>query len=226
LRIAKKPVGSTMYVWGGGWNKEDTGSGTEAVSIGLSPRWKEFYELQDKDYDYKNYKFCIHEGLDCSGYVGWVIYNTFNTQCGKEGYVGSSGDMAFNFSQKGWGEFKPFYEVTDWKAGDIMSMAGHVWISLGMCRDGSVVMLHSSPPGVILCGTGFENGGRSEATELAKKYMSIYYPKWYEKYPNCERSIEYLRNSSQMRWNRETLTDEEGLQKMKAEEVLKIIFEG
>jgi len=59
LRIAKKPVGSTMYVWGGGWNKEDTGSGTEAVSIGLSPRWKEFYELQDKDYDYKNYKFCI-----------------------------------------------------------------------------------------------------------------------------------------------------------------------
>ena len=30
LRTAMEPVGSTMYIWGGGWNSEDNGSGEDA----------------------------------------------------------------------------------------------------------------------------------------------------------------------------------------------------
>ncbi len=224
LLTAKEPLGNTMYIWGGGWNEEDTGAGVEARSIGVSPKWKKFYELQDKNYDYRNHKYKIHDGLDCSGYVGWTVYNTFHTKDMENGYVESSSDMAESFSKKGWGTFTKAENVSEWKAGDIMSMKGHVWISLGMCEDGSAVILHSSPPGVILCGTLLENGEKSQAIELAEKYMSIYYPKWYEKYPNCERNEDYLKKSSRMRWNRETLADDEGLQEMNAEEVLEIIF--
>ena len=48
LQTALQPVGSTLYVWGGGWNEADTGAGEEAVTIGVSPRWKSFFEKQNK----------------------------------------------------------------------------------------------------------------------------------------------------------------------------------
>ena len=31
LMTAIKPLGSTRYVWGGGWNEENTGAGVEGV---------------------------------------------------------------------------------------------------------------------------------------------------------------------------------------------------
>lgn len=49
LKNAMLPIGQTMYIWGGGWNEEDTGAGVEAVSIGVSPRWKEFADKQSGD---------------------------------------------------------------------------------------------------------------------------------------------------------------------------------
>ena len=70
LLTAIEPLGHTMYVWGGGWNEEDTAAGEEARSIGESPRWKEFFEMQDSTYNYENTRYQIHDGLDCSGYVG------------------------------------------------------------------------------------------------------------------------------------------------------------
>ena len=48
LQIAVQPVGQTMYVWGGGWNEEDTGAGAEAVTLGVSPAWAEFAAKQDE----------------------------------------------------------------------------------------------------------------------------------------------------------------------------------
>lgn len=36
LTIAMQPVDQTMYVWGGGWNEEDTGAGQDARRIGVS----------------------------------------------------------------------------------------------------------------------------------------------------------------------------------------------
>ncbi len=224
LLTAIEPLGHTMYVWGGGWNEEDTAAGEEARSIGESPRWKEFFEMQDSTYNYENTRYQIHDGLDCSGYVGWMIYNVFETTDGGPGYVGKATKMAEEFAGKGWGSYTPASSVTDWKPGDIMSMKGHVWISLGMCEDQSVVFLHASPPGVILSGTYLSDGSRSQAVELAETYMRTYYPDWYTRYPECARGYQYLTDSGQMRWN-QTLADEEKMQEMTAEEVLQKLFD-
>ena len=111
LKTATKPMGSTMYVYGGGWNEADTGAGKEAVSIGCSPEWNTFYQLQDQNYDINVSSYQIHEGLDCSGYIGWILYNTFHTLDGEEGYVMKGEDMARVFSQKGWGTYIPKSQV-------------------------------------------------------------------------------------------------------------------
>lgn len=224
LLTAKVPLGHTMYVWGGGWNEEDTAAGEEARSIGASPRWREFADMQGSSYNYQNTRYQIHDGLDCSGYVGWVVYNVFESIDGNPGYVEKATGMAESFSSRGWGSYIPASGVTDWKPGDIMSMKGHVWISLGMCGDGSVVLLHASPPGVILSGTRLRNGRKSQAVELAEYYMKTYYPDWYERYPDCAKESSYLIRSGQMRWNREALADEEGIGEMSAEEVLELLF--
>lgn len=225
LKTALLPVGKTMYVWGGGWNEEDTGAGIEAVTLGVSERWAKFAGEQDSDYDYKTTRYMIHDGLDCSGFVGWAVYNVLETENGRDGYVMSSTKMAEEFSKLGLGTFIPKEDVQNHKVGDIMSMSGHVWISLGECSDGSVLLLHASPPGVIICGTSLPNGEKSDAVLLAEKIMSENYPEWYEKFPECSRPHSYLTASSQMRWNSETLTDTEGLLEMTAYEIADLLFE-
>ena len=57
LRTAMEPVGSTMYIWGGGWNSEDNGAGEDAKIIGVNPNWKKFFISQDSDYDYKEHNY-------------------------------------------------------------------------------------------------------------------------------------------------------------------------
>lgn len=225
LMTAKEPVGKTMYVWGGGWNEEDTGAGDEAVSIGISQRWVEFANMQEKTYNYKNTSYQIHDGLDCSGYLGWVIYNVMNNTNNQGGYVMSSSIMAKTFAVYGWGDYISSKMVHDWKAGDVMSMEGHTWISLGMCEDGSVVLFHSSPPGVRISGTKLCNNEKSQAVELAEKYMKKYYPKWYERYPECAVDYNYLTTSHQMRWNEKTLTDDNHLKQKNAEEILRFLYD-
>ena len=56
LKTALKPVGSTMYIWGGGWDGEDNGSGQGSTQIGLNPKWKSFMKEQDENYDYKEHR--------------------------------------------------------------------------------------------------------------------------------------------------------------------------
>ena len=225
LLSTKEPLGATLYVWGGGWNEADDGAGKEAVTIGVSPAWKAFFDKNDASYDYHNTKYQIHDGLDCSGYVGWVIYNTFETESGKPGYVMSSTDMAKSFSEKGWGSFTEASSVSDWKPGDIMSMKGHVWIALGTCEDQSVLLIHASPPGVRICGTLNEDGSESMAVELARTYTRKYYKEWDERYPVYGVSRDYLVKSSQMRWKEETFPDAKKFQSMKPEEILEWMFE-
>ena len=225
LMTAKQPVGHTMYVWGGGWNEADTGAGVEAVSIGVSSTWETFAELQDSTYDVKKTTYQIHNGLDCSGYLGWVIYNVFENTDGKDGYVMKAAKMAETFAGYGWGTYTPAEEVTDWKPGDIMSMKGHVWLSLGMCEDGSVVLLHASPPGVRICGTTLADGTKSIAVTLAETYMSKYEPDWYAKYPDCAEEIDYLSKSSRMRWNVQTLTDVGDFEDKSAAEILAYLYD-
>ena len=41
---ALKPVGKTLYVWGGGWNEADNGSGETSLYIGVWPQWEQYFE--------------------------------------------------------------------------------------------------------------------------------------------------------------------------------------
>ena len=213
-----------MYVWGGGWNEADTGASIEAVTLGLSERWAAFAKEQDSGYNYKDHRYQIHDGLDCSGYVGWAVYNVMETENGGNGYVSSSTGMAQALADRGLGEYISREDMDRWLPGDIMSMKGHVWISLGMCGDGSVLLLHSSPPGVIFCGTALADGSDSQAVKLAQTIMSTHYPDWYARYPDCSRPASYLEKSSAMRWNTNVLADEEGIRQMSAEQVVNLLF--
>lgn len=224
LKIAMEPVGQTMYVWGGGWNEEDTGAGIEATTLGLSSQWKIFFEQQSSNYDYQTTLYQIHDGLDCSGYVGWVIYNLMESESGQSGYVMKSQEMASTYASYGWGTFTPYSEVTDHKPGDIFSNEGHVYISLGTCDDGSVLLVHSSPPGVRLCGTLLPSGESSKAVELASSIMGTHYPGWFEKYPSCEVDLSYLTNYDQFRWNADTLSDAQFIQNLSAEEIADLLW--
>ena len=222
LEAALLPVGNTMYVWGGGWNEEDTGAGPGATTIGLPEEWSAFASGQDSSYDYKEHKYEIMNGLDCSGYVGWVVYNLFEQENGGEGYVFKSTETAERYSQLGWGQY--IEDPKEFLPGDIVSMKGHVWISLGMCEDGSVVVLHASPPGVSICGTPALEDQESQAIRLAQSYMEKYYPKWQEKFPNRKVNTSYLQNVTVMRWSEAVLAEAKVWQDMTAKEVLQELW--
>ena len=228
LQTALQPVGKTVYIWGGGWNEEDTAAGVEAVSIGVSPRWESYFVKQTADYDYTKTRYRIHDGLDCSGYVGWSLYNFWHSVDGGHGYVMKAKDMAESFATRGWGSYTPAGQVRDYRAGDIMSGSGHVYIVLGSCADGSVLLAHSSPPGVQLSGTVSAAGSsRSQAAALAEHYMQKYYPEWYQKFQTRVLPKEFLRQYAQMRWtlnDRLGIKDDERLQEKTAAEVMRLLL--
>ena len=217
LETALQPVGSTMYIWGGGWDEEDEMAGATSTYMGLYQEWERFAKEQNETYDYNNYRFQREKGLDCSGYVGWVIYNTFETVSGGDGYVTTSTDMAKNYADRGWGTY--IENPTEFFPGDVVSMDGHVWICLGTCADGSVVLVHSSPPGVSVCGTMLEDGTDSMAVKIATEYMLKYHPQWQEKYPKRSVPHEYLEKVSILRWNAMTMLDAKEWQVLSAEEI-------
>ena len=92
-------------------------------------------------------------GLDCSGYVGWCVYNMLNPTNGKAGFVMLAQKMAKNFASRGWGELygarcsekfprRGYYEL------DLSGLRACLDCARVRASDGSVVMLHASPPGV------------------------------------------------------------------------------
>lgn len=266
LKTALEPVGTTLYIYGGGWDWQDEGSAPQARTLGVSSDWVRFFESQDSDFTYKEkdgdeakadpttsyypygeYNEYYYAGLDCSGYLGWVIYNTFETENGQDGYVGGATGFAKRLSEKEWGDWTQDVEVPDkengytMKPGDVMSINGHVWLSLGTCEDGSVVIAHSSPSksrtgqpgaGVQISAVGPDED--CEAYRLADQYMSNYYPEWYERYPIylCDPSVYFTFEGDQAGrfiWDAETgtgLADPEHLQEMKPAEVLECLYDG
>lgn len=232
LKIAMQPVGSTMYIWGGGWNKEDTGAGKSARTIGVSPLWKKFSDQQDSSYNYENYMYQIKKGLDCSGYVGWVVYNYMETENMQPGYVYKSKEVAKTLAEKGFGTYIPSTDMTKFMTGDIMSSTcndcGHVYIVIGQCEDGSVVLVHASPPGTRISGTPDKNGNKSsQAVAIATKYMKQYFPEWYAKYPTCVVDKSYLTHYSAMRWNlkdENVMTDPDGISSKTPDQILDAIL--
>lgn len=229
LKTALGPVGTTLYVWGGGWNTDPNGqaSGIDAVTIGVPARWKEFFYSYGAGYDYRQTRYQTRDGLDCSGYVGWVLYNTFNTKSGNDGYVMLAQNMASTYASWGWGSYALAGSFSDFQAGDIMSLSsGHVYITVGQCSDGSVVLLHASPPGVMITGTSTPSGSQlSQANALASKYMKKYFPDYYNRYSGkLSRGTSYLNSYSRMRWylsGKCVMTDPDGFTGKSAEKILK-----
>ncbi len=181
------PVGSTMYVWGGGWNDEDTGAGQSAVTIGIDKRWESFFKKCGSDYDFKTCGAPRACGLDCSGFVGWSIYNAINTENNLEGFVFKSRIIGYKLADMGMGEC--IENFSERRKGDILFNDGHVWICMESFSDGSVEIIHSSPPGVMV--NGAPRG--SIAHEKADKYMRRFH-EWYKKYPVTFRNEDYLKN--------------------------------
>ncbi len=254
LKTAMEPVGTTLYIYGGGWDWQDVGSSIQARTIGVSPDWVRFFNEQDESFTYKEkdgnkenadpktsyypygeYNEYYYAGLDCSGYVGWVLYNTFETEDMKNGYVMGSTGTAKKLAARGFGEWTQ--EITEMKPGEMMSMNGHIWISLGTCADGSTLILHSTPsrsrtnqPGGGVQISAIGKSDTCEAYKLADEYMSKYYPEWYRRYPIylCDPDVYFTftgENAGKFTWSNDVLSDSENVWDMTPEEVLKAIFE-
>lgn len=256
FRTAFSAVGHALYVYGGSWDFQDVGSSNQARSIGVASSWVEFFYEHDATYNYKNtnqaksyypfgaYNEYYYAGVDCSGFVGWVMYNVMNTENGHDGYVMGSTKMAKHFAELGLGTFTRNYSApksnvnSGFNVGDIISCDGHVWICLGVCSDGSMVIIHSTPSESR---TGSSGGGAQlgaigsnencEAYKLADKYNKTYYPDWYAKYPTSLKSYStYLKqsnaNAGKFSWyiSSAGLTDPDGLSTKTPEEILKIVF--
>ena len=263
LTTALQPVGTVVYVYGGGWDWQDKGSGMQTTHIGIPNSWIDFYQFQNKNYTYrekngntknKNPKTSYYPygawnqyyyaGADCSGYLGWVIYNTMNSESGKEGYVMNSTKTAKTLAQKGWGTWTQKISIpknhknSDFRPGDIFSMNGHVWICLGTCEDGSIVITHSTPSNSV---SGQPGGGiqisaigapNCQAHALAKKYMSTFYPDWSSRYnvivrkPSDYTKVKQGTPTGKFSWNLTNgfLTDPDGYATMTPEEILEDIF--
>ena len=253
LKNAMGPIGTSLYIYGGAWDWQDVGSSIQARTIGVPKEWVKFFNSQDVNFTYKNmdaehsfypfgeYNEYYYAGADCSGYVGWALYNTFNTENGLEGYVGSARNMAKDLADAGLGEWtkdiKTASGEVDLKPGDIMSIsAHHIWICLGTCDDGSILIAHCSPsdsrtnmPGAGAQISAIGTSTDCEAYKLADEYMSKYYPKWYERYPIYLTDPDvYLDtekgNAGRFRWTANGLSDYEGIQNMKPADVLKVLF--
>ena len=259
LATAMMPLGHTLYVYGGGWDWQDEAASTQAKSIGVSGAWDEFFRSQNANYLYKDslhpesstYPFggwneYYYAGLDCSGYLGWVIYNTFETGSGREGYVFKSTQFASTLdAEYGWGNNTGArYELGDGelRPGDIVSMKGHVWTCVGRCGDGSIVIIHSSPSVSV---TGCKGGGVQlsalnpngdstdcEAYRLANYYQTKYFPEWAARYKAGMRSFsDYLGFERTgvtgiFRWDLSGsgLSDPDGFAEKSAAEILADLF--
>ena len=263
LQTAMNPVGTALYVYGGSWDWQDVNSSNQALTIGLPQSWIDFFQQQDANYTYKNSADPAHSyyphnswnqyyyaGLDCSGYIGWVAYNVMNTENAtndqNDGYVMSSTKMAKTFANNGWGTWTR--DITAFKPGDIFSMSGHVWTVVGVCDDGSIVFLHSTPSdskagqgggGVQLSALNpnSDDDKNCEAYKLVTKYMTKYYPEWSTRYDAVLRSYSSYATpasgssfketwSGNFSWNLDGtgLTDPDGYASMSAAEILADLF--
>ena len=265
LSTALMPVGTTLYVYGGGWDWQDVGSAIQTRTIGVSQDWVTFFRSQDENYTFRDkngdetlkdaansyypyggYNEYYYAGLDCSGYVGWVMYNVMNTESGLDGYVMSSTKTAKTFAHNGWGDWtqeleKPTdYAHSVFLPGDIFSIKGHVWICVGTCEDGSILILHST---AAESRTGQPGGGPElsaigedescDAYRLADFYMSEYFPEWYARYPVALKDYEQYtaidgEYTGKFSWNltgeNGGISDPEHYRSMTPEEILEDIW--
>lgn len=232
IRNAGKPAGKTLYVWGGGWNEADTAAGETALTIGVYPEWERYFNSNRQGYSYLPGKRAWERGerqwrfygLDCSGYLGWVVYNSVQSGRNGAGYVVDASRFASSLAGYGYGTVSPCTPGSVFKPGDIISISGHCYLSLGQCSDGSVLILHSTPNGGVQV-SGTVSGGRSsEASRLASSFMQQNYPQWWASFGGEGRqsvdASKYL-NGTKFSWTVNSMVgDSEGIQSKRANEIL------
>ena len=209
LKNALLPLGNTLYIWGGGHTD------AEAESYGVNAQWKQFFNTQNSTYNYSDHLYEYGKGLDCSGYVGWTAH-----QVTKEYATTTSTGMPAYFARKGWGTCVTGDTSQKFTPGDVVSKSGHVWIVIGQCSDGSVVVIHATPPYIQLGGSI-----NSEAIELANEYMKMYYPVAYERYGVKVLDRSYLTGVNHFTWSSSILSDSEGYRRKKPAEILNDLFQ-
>ena len=167
LQHALSAMGRVTYMYGGG-----QGNGPNYV-IGFDKLLPTYKDYHDRNIENKE-KFKNNRGLDCCGYVKWIVYNTFHTEEGKhdtDGGVASGYDNSL--ANKGYG--KIVYKDKNWssvdlKPGDIVSSGPHIWTIIGKSENGGYVMIHSSQTGELVRLGGTSGTG---AVNTAKKYNDI-----------------------------------------------------
>ena len=128
-------------------------------------------------------------------------------------------------------------EPSSFRPGDIFSMDGHVWLCIGPCRDGSIVIVHSTPsPSKTDCkGGGVQLSALNPASDadkdcqayrLAERFMQRY-PRWSARYQvhllpySVYGKLSENPHTGLFRWN-DFLSDKEGVREQFAEEILQI----
>ena len=256
LKVLLGPLGKTIYVFAGGWSFLDDKAAFMAKTIGCFPTWENFYKTIDENYSYENDTYprngwnrYFYAGLDCTGYLGWAIYNTMydKNEIG-DGFVYLSSTVAkrlaeqYNFGIWKRPDTDNYEEIVKlFHPGDIVSIDGHVYIILGVCSDNSVIIIHSTVTKSI---TGIEGGGvqlsainingdedtNCEAYRLIKEYMEDNYPKWIKKYPVVVKPASIYLDFSKREdlgifsWD-DTLTDFDNIRSLSGEKVLKKVLD-
>ncbi|WP_289301441.1 N-acetylmuramoyl-L-alanine amidase family protein [Sporofaciens musculi] len=196
IRNAKLPLGRTLYVWGGGWNIADNAAGEAALHDGVWPEWETYFNANKNGYSYRpgqtswkngNRQWRL-KGLDCSGYLGWLIYNSVSGGRNSSGYVVNATSFASSLANYGFGNVASCTPSSSFRPGDIVSIPnGHCFLVLGQCSDGSVLLLHSTPNGGVQVSGTVTGSGSSVASRLAQQYMQQYYPNWWRAFGNENR---------------------------------------
>jgi len=243
LKNAMLPVGRTLYVLGGGWNDGSySGQNIDSEILGCRSSWLTFFNSNaGAAYIPALHQFEYGNGLDCSGYVHWIAYNTIYNTPGQGFQTVTSYDMADDFKNRGWAKTGD----SNIYPGDIVSInegngAGHVYLVLGVCSDGSVLFAHSTlvpygtqGAGVQLSGTSVPGQSTdfvtmdSEAARLAASYMKTHFPKW------CYAPVEepyngYVTgNTVRATWitdGTSIMTDPENIRSLSGEQVIQRLF--
>ncbi len=236
IRNAKLPLGRTLYVWGGGWNTADNAAGETALHDGVWPEWETYFNANKNGYSYlpgqaswkKGNRQWRFKGLDCSGYLGWLIYNSVSGGRNSSGYVVNSVSFASSLENYGFGNTVSCSPSSTFRPGDIVSIpSGHCFLVLGQCSDGSVLLLHSTPNGGVQVSGTVTGSGSSVASRLAQQYMQQYYPGWWRSFGNENRqkvNAKYFLTGAKFSWQPNgSVSDSIGIRSKTGEQVLEYL---
>ena len=229
IRHALSAVGKVLYVWGGGWNEADDGAGSIAMIRGIPPSVTDFTCEMTRNcaipcaYDYREHRYRLDSGYDCSGYLGWVIWQVLGPSPSPEGYVFPSAKQARMLAHLGLGQILPDDRKIFAGPGDIVSIPGHVYLSLGCEEDGSMLIVHASPPAVSLSAVpapGAEENG--VAVLLARTLCRSVWPLHAARFPVSVKSrARYTQKAEVFRFDPHILPDPDGISELSAAEVMR-----